>query len=128
MATDATSRWGWALRLLFVVLVLVPVLVQFGGVFGFDPLAVDSALVVRALGLGVVLGVVALLFLQKRRSRGQRVRDAPEQAEDRETEGTGEVYSPYAYNNQQKAKREGERIRRRAEEVSEADRDARKRR
>jgi hypothetical protein len=38
------------------------------------------------------------------------------------------VYAPYAYNNQQEARREGERIRNRAEEVADAERDARERR
>lgn len=126
MATDVTSRWRWAARLLFLLLVLAPLFVQFGGALGDDLPALDAALVVRTLGFGVVLATVVLLVLQKRRSRGRRVGDAPERREDRKTEGTGEVYAPYAYNNQQRARREGERIRERAEEISDADREARK--
>jgi hypothetical protein len=38
------------------------------------------------------------------------------------------VYAPYAYNEQQAARREGERIRKRAEEIAETEREARKRR
>lgn len=129
MATDATSRWRWAARLLFLLLVLAPLFAQFGDALGGLPVpdaTLDAALVVRALGFAVVLAVFALLIRQKRRSRGRNVDDAPERREDRKTEGTGEVYAPYAYNNQQQARREGDRIRERAEEIADADREARK--
>ena len=125
MATDAASRWRWAARLLFLLLVLAPLFVQLGAL-GDDLPALDAAGVVRARGFGVVLATVVLLIWQKRRSRGRRVDDTPERREDRKTAGTGEVYAPYAYNNQQRARREGERIRERAEEISDADREARK--
>lgn len=128
MVIDATSRRRWAARLLFLLLVLVPLFVQFGGTLGDDLPALDAALIVRTLGFGVVLTIAVLLIRQKRRSRGRQVDDAAERPEDRETDGTGEVYAPYAYNNQQEARREGERIRKRAEESSEAERDAYERR
>lgn len=126
MATDATSRWRWTVRLVFLLLVLAPLFLQFGGALSDGLPALDAAPVVRALGFGVVLAVVVLLIRQKRRSRGRRVDDAPERREDRKTEDTGEVYAPYAYNNQQRARREGERIRERGEEIADADREARK--
>ncbi|USZ67886.1 hypothetical protein NGM10_14275 [Halorussus salilacus] len=94
MATEGTSRGQWAVRLLFLGLVLAPLALQFGGALGDDLPAPDAAVVVRALGLGVVLGIVALLVLQKRRSRGQKARDAPERPGDRETEGTARPRGP----------------------------------
>jgi len=128
MATDGASRWGWAFRLLFLLLVVVPVAAPFVDTLDGLAVAFDAALLVRLTGLGAVIAVLGLLVLQKRWSRGREVADAPERRADRETEGTGEVYAPYAYNNQQQARREGERIRERAEEIVEADRDARDRR
>ncbi|WP_137285194.1 hypothetical protein [Halorussus salinisoli] len=129
MATKATSRLRQAVKLAVVLLVVAPVLVQWGFV-GADFASaadlvpsVDAALLVRLGGLAVLSVVVALLVGQKRRSRGQRSSaDAPEEAEDRRVEGSGETYAPYAYNNQQKARREGERIRERAEDIVDADR------
>ena len=134
MAADTISRWRWVVRLLVLLVVLAPLVVQFGGatsdvLLAFDATldaAIDAALVVRALGFAVVLVILVLLIRRKRRSRGRNADDAPEQPAKRETEGTGEVYAPYAYNNQQRARREGERIRERAEEIAAADREARK--
>ncbi|WP_135806988.1 hypothetical protein [Halorussus marinus] len=127
MATDDTSRLGWAFRLLFLVLVVVPVAVPFADAVEALPVALDTALLARLTGAGAVLAVLAVLVTQKRRARGREVTDSPEHRRDREPEGTGEVYAPYAYNNQQRARREGERIRERAAEVAEADREGRDR-
>lgn len=146
MPNDATSRRRWAFRLLFLVLVVVPLVTQWvaagANVVGSLDLGAfgtlfDRATVVRAVGCGVVVVVALLLVRQKRRSRGQQVEEGasegtPEQrtkgSAGREVEGSGEVYAPYAYNNQQAARRESERIRNRAEEIAEAERDAYERR
>jgi membrane protein implicated in regulation of membrane protease activity len=135
MATDWRSRLRQAAKLAVVLLIVGPVLVQWG-LLGIDlaPAAeflpeTDAALLVRLAGLALVLLVLAALVRQKRRSRGkQSSQRAPEQAADRQVEGSGEVYAPYAYNEQQAARREGERIRKRAEEIAETEREARKRR
>lgn len=128
MATDDTARWRRVFYLLAFVVVLVPALVPFAELVGSLPVALDGAALVRLAGLGAALAVLALLVRQKFRSRGREVEGAPETRADRETEGTGEVYAPYAYNSQRRAQREGERIRERAEEIAEAERDARDRR
>ncbi|PSQ47516.1 hypothetical protein BRD15_07020 [Halobacteriales archaeon SW_6_65_15] len=140
MATDV-SRVRQAAKLAVVLLVVGPLLVQLGFVgvelapsVAFVP-SVDADLLVRLVGLGFVLLVLVVLVRQKRRSRGQQASDGtPEQPEgqrgqrDQRVEGSGEVYAPYAYNNQQAARRESERIRDRAEEIAEAERDAYERR
>lgn len=135
MASDGTSRWQLALRLLFVALFVVPLVAQLFavgagvaeslGVGVPDFASLDSTTAGQAVGLAVAVVIVVLLVRQKRRSRGQRPsEDPPEQAGDRTVEGSGEVYAPYAYNNQQAARRESRRIRNRAEEIAEAERDA----
>jgi hypothetical protein len=140
MATDV-SRVRQAAKLAVVLLVVGPLLVQLGFVgvelapsVAFVP-SVDADLLVRLVGLGFVLLVLVVLVRQKRRSRGQQASDGtPEQPEgqrgqrDQRVEGSGEVYAPYAYNNQPAARRESERIRDRAEEIAEAERDAYERR
>jgi hypothetical protein len=140
MATDV-SRVRQAAKLAVVLLLVGPLLVQLGfvGVELAPSVAlvssVDADLLVRLVGLGFVLLVLVVLVRQKRRSRGQQASDGtPEQPEgqrgqrDQRVEGSGEVYAPYAYNNQQAARRESERIRDRAEEIAEAERDAYERR
>jgi hypothetical protein len=135
MATDIRSRLRQAAKLAIVLLVVGPLLVQWGFVgmdlapsVAFVP-SVDADLLVRLGGLGLVLLVLAVLVRQKRRTRGQQASEsAPEEDEDRTIEGSGEVYAPYAYNNQQAARRESERIRDRAEEIAEAERDVYERR
>ena len=135
MATDIRSRLRQAAKLAIVLLVVGPLLVQWGFVgmdlapsVAFVP-SVDADLLFRLGGLGLVLLVLAVLVRQKRRTRGQQASEsAPEEDEDRTIEGSGEVYAPYAYNNQQAARRESERIRDRAEEIAEAERDVYERR
>ncbi|MFC7079807.1 hypothetical protein [Halorussus caseinilyticus] len=126
MASDTASRLRQAAKLAVVLLVLSPLVVRWGLV-GTDLFPrVGTDLLVRAAGLGVLLAVVALLIRQKRRSRGRSPSDGfAERPEDRQVEGSGEVYAPYAYNEQRAAHREGERIRERAEEVARTDREAR---
>lgn len=134
MATN-TSRVRQVIELVVVLLVVGPVLVQWGFIgmdlapsVGVVPNA-DADLLVRLGGLALVVLVLGALVRQKRRSRGQQAsEDAPEEDSDRCVEGSGEVYAPYAYNNQQAARRESERIRDRAEEIAEAERDAYERR
>lgn len=150
MATDGSSRVRQAAKLAIVLLVVTPVLVQWGFV-GADlvPAAdlapqIDADLLVRLGGLGLMFLVLVALVRQKRRTRGQQASErAPEEAADRQVEqtgveqtggersrveGSGEPHAPFAYNNQQQARREGERIRNRAEEIIESDRESRKRR
>ena len=125
MATDAASRLRQAAKLIVALLVVGPALVQFGFVGSELVPSVEPALLVRLAGFAVVLAVGYLLVRQKRRTRGRRPTEgAPERPEDRQVEGSGEVYAPYAYNNQQEARRETDRIRERAERVSESERDA----
>lgn len=135
MATDTVSRVRQAAKLAVVLLVLAPLLVRLGFVSADLVPRVAPELLVQAAGLGLAVVAVALLVRQKRRSRGQspsegfreRAAKRPrERPDDREVEGSGEVYAPYAYNEQQRARREGERIRQRAEEIAEADREARR--
>ena len=129
MATDGPSRWRLAGRVLLLALLLVPVAVQWLGVGDGIVPAFDAGSVVRLLGLGAILLVLGLLVVQKRRTRGQQPSaDAPEEDEDRQVEGTGEVYAPYAYNSQLEAKRESERIERRADRIADSDRGRDKRR
>ncbi len=140
MATDATSRFRQAAKLGVVFLFLGPLLVRWGFV-GADLLPVglvsgdrlptaSSDLLVRLVGLALVVGVLGLLVRQKRSSRGQHSTDAAEEAADRKieqnrrVEGSGEADPSYAYNNQQQARREGERIRDRGEEIAAVERDA----
>lgn len=126
MATDSSSRWRWAFRLLVLALVVVPIAAQWAGSRSAVADVLDAATLVRIVGLGVVALVVLAFVGQKRRSRGQEASDrAPERTDDRRVEGSGEVYAPYAYNNQQAARRESERIRNRAEEIAETERDRR---
>lgn len=145
MVTDTTSRLRQAVKLAVVLLVVGPLLAQWG-VIGTDLVpTISTELLVRVAGLAIVAVILGLVVRQKRGSRGQRSSvDAPEEAEERQVEerrveesgradgrqveGSGEVYAPYAYNNQQQARREGKRIQERAEEISSADRDASKRR
>jgi hypothetical protein len=140
MATDATSRFRQVAKLGVVLLFLGPLLVRWGFVgadllpaglvpTGFPP-SVSSDLLVRLVGLALVVGVLGLLVRQKRSSRGQHSTDAAEEAADRKREqtrrieGSGEADPSYAYNNQQQARREGERIRDRGEEIAAVERDA----
>jgi len=125
MATDRASPWRRALHLLVLLVVLLPGIVPLARLFDELPVALDAGTLVRLTGLVAVLAVLGALVLQKRRARGREGADAPEQRTDREIEGTGEVYAPYAYNEQQQARREGERIRERAADIAEADREAR---
>ncbi|WP_135852868.1 hypothetical protein [Halorussus salinus] len=140
MATDATPRLRQAVTLGVVFLFLGPLLVQWGFA-GADLLptalvpsdllpTVSSDLLVRLVGLALVVGVLGLLVRQKHSSRGQHSTDAAEEAADRKieqnrrVEGSGETDPSYAYNNQQQARREGERIRDRGEEIAAVERDA----
>src|SRR6056297_467502 len=134
MATDATSRFRQVAKLGVVLLFLGPLLVRWGFVgadlfpTGFPP-SVSSDLLVRLVGLALVVGVLGLLVRQKHSSRGQHSTDAAEEAADRKreqnrrVEGSGEADPSYAYNNQQQARREGERIRDRGEEIAAVERD-----
>lgn len=129
MANERASPWQWAFRLLFLALVIVPIVAQWVGPRMEIVGLLDSATLVRVTGLSVVVLMLLLLVGQKRRSRGQRASEsAPESSDDRQVEGSGEVYAPYAYNNQQQARRESKRIQNRAEEISEAERKGRNRR
>lgn len=126
MATDTTSRLRQAAKLAVALLVVSPLLVQWGFVSADLVPRVAPELLIRAAGLGLVVVVVGLLVRQKRRARGQSPsRGFPERTEDWDGEGSGEAYAPYAYNNQQRARREGERIRERAEEIADAERETR---
>jgi hypothetical protein len=128
MATDRTSGWRRALHLLVLLLVLLPGIVPLARLFDGLTVAFDAGTLVRLAGPLAVIAVLALLVAQKRRSRGREVADPPDRRADREIEGTGEAYAPYAYNEQQRARREGERIQERAAEIAEADRERRDRR
>jgi hypothetical protein len=129
MASETISRVRQAAKLAVAVLVLSPLLVRWGFVSADLLPRVGPELLVRAAGLAVVAVVLGLLVRQKRRSRGRSPSEGfAERPEDRQVEGSGEVYAPYAYNEQQAARREGRRIRERAEEVAETDREARKKR
>jgi membrane protein implicated in regulation of membrane protease activity len=129
MAAEQSGRLRQIAKLLVALIVVGPLLVQLGFLGAEVAWTPDSETLVQLARLAIVGGVLALLVRQKRGSRGQQAsKRAPEQAEDRTVEGSGEVYAPYAYNNQQEARREGERIRNRAEEVADAERDAGERR
>lgn len=132
MANGGPSRLWQVVKLAVVLLIVGPLLVRWGFVgANFVPRVgpgllptLDSALLVRLMGLGIVLLVALLLVQQKRRSRGQQgSEDAPEQASDRRVERTEEVYD-----NQQEARREAERIQERADRITEWEREARERR
>lgn len=118
MATDSPSPVRSLLWILVVTLVLVPVVLPW--LNGDVVPELDSDQVVRFVGLGVAVFVLCWLVLQKRRTRG---------IDDNEgrVEGSGESYENYAYNEQQAARREGERIRDEGERLSELERRTKRR-
>lgn len=126
--TTSAIAWLWqAARIAVVLLILAPLLVRWEFVSADLVPTVDGTILVRALGLGIVLLAFALLVRQKHRSRGRRPTEgAPERPGDRQVEGNGEVYAPSADNSRREARREGDRIRERAEEVRENDRGRRR--
>ncbi|WP_158056209.1 hypothetical protein [Halorussus halophilus] len=113
MGTDAPSPVRTLLWLLVIGLVLVPVAMPWlNGDFLPE---LDGGQLVRFVGLGVTVFVLLWLIWQKRRTRGIDNNEG-------RVEGSGESYENYAYNEQQAARREGERIHNEAERLSELDR------